>query len=132
MARFHLSCGRYSAPPNTRYSLYIKSRSIDGNDNVAMASYNQNLPDVHGSYRALVLHPNWKTRRKEIIIRDHNKCVICGSCTEIQVHHRQYHFIKAIKKFKAPWDYPDHLLISLCSKCHGMGHAKFKVPSILI
>jgi 5-methylcytosine-specific restriction endonuclease McrA len=132
MSIFHLPKGRYNAPPDMRYSAYIKNRSNDGKDHAATETHNKNLPDVHGSYGSLVLHPKWKARRKEIITRDQHKCVICGSGTEIQVHHRQYHFIKAIKKFKAPWDYADHLLITLCSKCHARGHSKFKVPSIQI
>jgi hypothetical protein len=48
------------------------------------------------------------------------------------VHHRQYHYVVRINKFKAPWDYPDHLLISLCESCHGRGHSKFKIPIISI
>jgi len=94
--------------------------------------YDKERPGTHGSYGALILHPNWKSKRKEIIERDQFKCVICGSGNDLQVHHRQYHFIKATQKFKAPWDYPRHLLITLCTSCHTRGHSKFKVPSITI
>lgn len=132
MSRFHLSKGRYNAPPDTRYAAYIKQMKIDGKEVAAITSHDQQLPDTHGSYAALVLHPNWKAKRKEILIRDQNRCVVCYDTNELQVHHRQYHFIKALKKFKVPWDYPDHLLITLCYKCHARGHSKFKVPSILI
>lgn len=86
----------------------------------------------HGSYGALLFHPNWKTRRKEILNRDMHRCVHCHSNTDLQVHHRQYHFIAEQKKFRLPWDYPDRLLITLCESCHNAGHRKYKVPTITI
>ena len=132
MARFQLENGRYKVPQQTRYSRYIKDRTIDGKDSAAVDSHNKEYPETHGSYGALILHPNWKSKRKEIIERDQFKCVICSSSKELQVHHRQYHFIKATKKYKVPWDYPGYLLITLCSSCHARGHSKFKVPSINI
>lgn len=87
-------------------------------------------PEKHGSYKGLILHPKWKQRRKEILDRDSHSCVNCRGTKELQVHHRQYHFVLALKQYKAPWDYPDRLLITLCVKCHGQGHSKFKVPII--
>lgn len=132
MVRFQLKNGRYQVPQQTKFSRYVK----DGRNNEKDAAledlhYNE-LPDTHGSYAALILHPNWKSKRNEVIERDQYKCVICSSSKELQVHHRQYHFIIAAKKFKAPWDYPGHLLITLCSSCLARGHSKFKVPSINI
>lgn len=132
MSRFHTIQGRFNAPQSTRYAEYIKDRTIDGKDSAAVKSHNNGLPENHGSYGALVLHPNWKAKRKEILERDLFKCVICFSEENLQVHHRQYHFVKAAKQFKVPWDYPDHLMITLCSRCHSLGHSKFKVPSIQI
>jgi len=70
MSRFYLSKGRYSAPGNSRYAMYIKNRAIDGNDQAAIDSHAQGLPETHGTYAALVLHPNWKAKRKEIVQRD--------------------------------------------------------------
>lgn len=90
----------------------------------------EEYPQTHGSYKALVFHPKWTVRRKEILLRDHHSCVNCGASEELQVHHRQYHFVLSTKQFKAPWDYPNHLLITLCDKCHSKGHSKFKVPII--
>jgi hypothetical protein len=87
-------------------------------------------PLTHGSYKALILHPKWKLRRKEILERDRYCCANCEGKMELQVHHRQYHFIQALGQFKAPWEYSDRLLITLCSKCHSQGHSKFKVPII--
>ncbi|MFT3979247.1 MAG: hypothetical protein QM687_02170 [Ferruginibacter sp.] len=132
MPRFQLNNGRYSEPEQTRYSRYIKVHTAKRKDAMAVDAHNAAIPETHGSYGALILHPNWKAKRKEVIERDGFKCVICGIGKELQVHHRQYHFVKAIKKFKAPWDYPGHLLITLCSGCHARGHSKFKVPSINI
>jgi hypothetical protein len=86
----------------------------------------------HGSYGALLFDQRWRTLRSEIISRDNGGCRICGEQNSLQVHHRQYHIIKATQQFKPPWDYPHHLLITLCSSCHNRGHAKFKVPNILI
>ncbi|MDN3584382.1 HNH endonuclease [Mucilaginibacter flavus] len=89
-------------------------------------------PPAHGSYGNLLFDPRWKAKRNEIISRDKGCCVICNGTDEIQVHHRQYQYVKAMKGFKVPWDYPDHLLITLCKSCHQRGHSKFKVPVIII
>lgn len=132
MSRFHFSKGRYQAPYHSRYSDYIKNRVIDGQDKPAVDSHDRNLPKSHGPYRALILHPYWKAKRQEILKRDEHKCRICSATKDLQVHHRQYLFIRATKQFKVPWDYPDHLLITLCSKCHARGHSQFKVPSVII
>jgi len=86
----------------------------------------------HGSYGALLFHPNWKAKRKEILSRDMDRCVHCKSSKDLQVHHRQYHFVASQQKFRLPWDYPDHLLITLCESCHNKGHNKYKVPTITI
>lgn len=86
----------------------------------------------HGSYGALLFHPNWKARRREILQRDMHRCVHCHSDGDLQVHHRQYHFLAGEQKYRLPWDYPDRLLITLCETCHSKGHSKFKVPTITI
>jgi hypothetical protein len=97
---------------------------------------NQEEPDTemlaHGSYGGLLFDPRWKAKRLEIMARDKGQCVICQSAEELQVHHRQYQFIKAENAFKVPWDYPGHLLITLCRNCHQRGHSKFKVPTITL
>lgn len=86
----------------------------------------------HGSYGALLFHPDWKAKRKEILLRDMHRCVHCHNDKNLQVHHRQYHFIASEQKFRLPWDYPGHLLITLCESCHNKGHNKYKVPTITI
>lgn len=90
----------------------------------------QDTPETHGSYGALLFDRRWKEKRVLILIRDLHKCVICGNSESLEVHHRQYHYLSVHRKFKAPWDYPDKILITLCNSCHQRGHAKFKVPIV--
>lgn len=89
----------------------------------------ENSP-VHGSYSGLLWNPRWRAKRSTIIKRDGEKCVVCHSSANLQVHHRQYHYVKELGKFKPPWDYDDHLLVTLCESCNRSGHAKYKVPII--
>lgn len=93
---------------------------------------NEVIPDKHGSYGSLLFDRRWKDKRSVILIRDKNCCVICGLGDNLQVHHRQYQYVTALKKFKAPWEYADSTLITLCNSCHQRGHSKFKVPIIYI
>lgn len=85
---------------------------------------------THGSYGSLLFHPKWKSKRKEVLARDIYRCIHCNSDKNLQVHHRQYQFIVSQQQFRPPWDYPDHLLITLCESCHSRGHNKYKVPTI--
>lgn len=87
---------------------------------------------AHGTYGGLLFHPLWKSRRQEILARDAHRCVVCRHTEGLQVHHRQYHFVVRDNKFKDPWDYADHLLLTLCEACHKKGHSKYKVPIINI
>lgn len=83
----------------------------------------------HGAYGATLFDPRWKAKRKEIIARDLNQCVICKSSNALQVHHRQYHFLRRLNEFKSPWEYDNHLMITLCETCHNRGHKLYKVPT---
>ncbi len=83
----------------------------------------------HGSYNELLFRPEWKEKREEILNRD-KACVICKSPENLQVHHRQYHYLKAEERFKNPWEYSNSLLITLCESCHRRGHSKYTVPTI--
>lgn len=87
--------------------------------------------ETHGTYGGLLFREEWKNKRDEIIKRD-GSCKICNSITDLQVHHRQYHFLLKEKKFKLPWEYSNKLLITLCENCHRRGHNKYKVPIINI
>lgn len=114
------------------YRRYIQK---DIPEQAALRRFEENSsPNVksHGSYGALLLHPNWKAKRREILHRDMSRCVHCGNNQNLQVHHRQYHFIENQQKFRLPWDYKEHLLITLCESCHSRGHNKYKVPTITI
>ena len=84
--------------------------------------------DNQCSYDHALLDVRWREKRQEIIIRDEYKCVICSSTESLEVHHRQYHFFKRVKKYKEPWEYPSNLLITLCKSCHKRGHEQYVVP----
>lgn len=86
----------------------------------------------HGSYGVALFDPKWKLKRKEILERDGNCCKICNSEEELQVHHRQYHFIIYLNTYKNPWEYDNKLLVTLCKACHQKGHRMYKVPTIKI
>jgi DNA-directed RNA polymerase subunit RPC12/RpoP len=80
------------------------------------------------SYEVLLQNPMWISKRESIKKRDNNKCKNCGSTSLLQVHHKQYHIISKTGIFRRPWEYNEKYLITLCSRCHHIGHIKFKVP----
>jgi len=64
-------------------------------------------------YNSQYLDPRWQKKRLKILERDDWRCQICGNDEiTLHVHHRLYIQNKSI------WDYPDHLLITLCESCH--------------
>ena len=70
----------------------------------------------------------WKRLRETILRRDAHKCRCCGSTTDLQVHHRQYH-TRPDGRWIAPWQYATRLLITYCASCHHAGHAAHKIPT---
>ncbi len=89
--------------------------------------------DYKVRYGEKLFDPRWISKRKAILRRDGNSCVICRkSNVKLQVHHKQYHFIKRLQKHVDPWDYDDRYLITLCESCHNRGHSKYQVPVKLI
>lgn len=86
----------------------------------------------HGGYGASLFDPRWKAKRQEILARDGNKCAICKSDQKLQVHHRQYHFSRLLNSFKEPWEYENHLMVTLCVDCHSRGHRMYKVPTMYV
>lgn len=130
MSRFNLSNGRYLHPVDSRYRRYIQSASKDVG-NFQMPKIETDKP-VHGTYGYLLFDHRWRAKRNVILLRDQHQCVVCSSKDRLQVHHRQYHFILAVKQFKPPWDYDDHLMVTLCERCHQRGHNRYKVPTINI
>lgn len=114
------------------YNRYVQVRQSHAEKTPELNKKTAPATKTHGSYGALLLHPKWKSKRKEILTRDLHRCIHCKREEGLQIHHRQYHFIISQQQFKLPWDYPDHLLITLCESCHNRGHNKFKVPIINI
>lgn len=106
---------------------YQRERTVS-----STATTNRAAVPPHGSYGDLLFDPRWKAKRAEIMSRDQDRCVICRSTENLQVHHRQYQFVKSESAFKVPWDYDNHLLITVCKSCHQRGHNKFKVPILII
>lgn len=86
------------------------------------------LNGAHGTYGAMLFDKRWREKRAHILKRDNNSCKVCKSPNELQVHHRQYHFIQKLRRFRKPWDYTDNLLITMCKTCHQKGHQLYKVP----
>jgi hypothetical protein len=121
--RFTNRIGRYAFVETTRFKDYTYGQR---------SMQEEQVKEPHGSYGALLFDKRWKEKREQILRRDNRMCVICGSTGDLQIHHRQYHFMKEIQKFKAPWDYEDHLMIALCERCHSKGHSKYKVPTIYL
>lgn len=80
-------------------------------------------------YGEKLFDPRWIEKKKRIMNRDNNQCVICEKKEgKLVVHHKQYHFIKRLQIHVEPWDYDDNLLITLCESCHNRGHYRYKVP----
>lgn len=67
------------------------------------------------SYKDKLLDPRWQRKKNDILQRDaytcQNKKCNCTTRT-LHVHHLDY--IGSIE----PWDYPNDMLITLCSDCH--------------
>lgn len=125
--KFHANNGRYEALARSRYMTNTYGKA-------SFAPPEEDVPEgqAHGAYGGLLFDPRWKQRRQEILTRDNQQCVICTSNEKLQVHHRQYHFVKALQKYKAPWEYEDRLMITLCERCHTRGHNRYKVPTIYL
>jgi hypothetical protein len=69
------------------------------------------------TYAEKLRDPRWQKRRLEVMQRDNWKCLRCGDGTKtLNVHHKEY------IKGRDPWQYPNHLLETLCEDCHGEHH----------
>ena len=58
----------------------------------------------------------WQKKRLSVMERDGWKCTSCG-CGEgvtLNVHHTYY------ERGRAPWEFEDDSLITLCETCHGL------------
>lgn len=64
-------------------------------------------------YSEKLRDPRWQKKRLEILEKDAWTCKLCDdSESTLAVHHRRY------LPNMDPWDYPDHLLVTLCEDCH--------------
>lgn len=73
------------------------------------------------TYDPLLQDANWIEKREEVLKRDDYKCRYCGDNTKLEVHHIFY------MVDKLPWQYPDKLLITLCSECHSRWHKLYGI-----
>ena len=83
-------------------------------------------------YKEKLFDPHWSKKRNSILSRDGFKCVVCKYRGNLHVHHRQYHYSKTNSAFVDPWEYEDHLLITLCKWCHKKGHKLYHIPKLNI
>lgn len=68
-------------------------------------------------------HPNWTSKKEEILERDNHMCQLCGSIDNLHVHHLYYY-----KDFYvAPYDYPNDALLTVCKHCHYEVHLNDEV-----
>jgi 5-methylcytosine-specific restriction endonuclease McrA len=111
-----------------RYKLYKTIKTSESKPSLQTSS--EQIPVKHGGYKAALFREEWRIKRLEILKRDYQKCCNCDAHDELQVHHRQYHFSVKNQKFLEPWEYPSDLLITLCRRCHNIGHNKYQVPII--
>lgn len=64
-------------------------------------------------YSEKLSDPRWQKKRLEIFERDGWACIKCGdSESTLHVHHVRY------IPGKDPWDYKNHMLMTLCANCH--------------
>lgn len=65
------------------------------------------------TYTEKLRDPKWQRKRLQIMERDSFTCLECGDkSTTLNVHHGCY------LPGCDPWDYPDHVLHTLCEPCH--------------
>ena len=57
---------------------------------------------------------NYRELRKLVLRRDRWRCQLCGSMTNLEVHHREFRSHSG--------DDTDHNLITLCLDCHASAH----------
>lgn len=89
----------------SKYSLY------KGKNNYCSTRCNNNAYSLRNPSR---YGGTWTRVKKEILLRDNNKCLLCGSSEDLQ----QHHFIKMLN-FDNPNDaHTDSNLGTFCRDCH--------------
>lgn len=70
-------------------------------------------------YSDLLRHPRWQKKRLEIMQRDGFGCQWCLATDKtLNVHHLYY------APGRAPWEYEDGSLVTICEDCHSAEHDK--------
>lgn len=76
------------------------------------------------AYETWLKRKEWQKRRLYIFERDNFKCQ-CTTCKTpdsiLEVHHLEY-----LSYDLKPWEYPDDMLITLCSVCHSKENTRIK------
>lgn len=76
------------------------------------------------NYSELLKDPRWQKKRLEIMQRDGFACALCmDEKSTLHVHHKKY------INGRAPWEYEDKFLITLCDSCHEKQHGKNKAET---
>lgn len=74
------------------------------------------------NYQKVLNRKEWQDRSHQIKTRDNLKCQAFNCTTPnsiLQVHHLDY--ISNVD----PWNYPDDMLITLCSSCHKKENTRY-------
>jgi len=74
------------------------------------------------NYKEQLATKKWKLKRNEVLLRDNFTCQVCGSTTNLHVHHTNY-----FKRAKA-WEYEHIWLVTLCETCHTNEHETEVIP----
>lgn len=67
-------------------------------------------------YAKKLSHPKWRAKREEVLHHYGQKCSICGSIRDLNVHHKSY------KNGNEPWEYPIENFQVLCDRDHAKIH----------
>jgi 5-methylcytosine-specific restriction endonuclease McrA len=57
---------------------------------------------------------NYRELRKQVLRRDGWRCQLCGSMSNLEVHHKEFRSLSG--------DDTEHNLITLCRACHCLVH----------
>lgn len=70
-------------------------------------------------YHEYLHSEKWQSIKERVLARDKNRCRVCNSGKDVQVHHRSYS--------RAFGNESLNDLITLCNKCHYLFHKKGKL-----
>jgi len=76
------------------------------------------------NYKQQLLTKEWLKKRLIILKRDNYSCKNCDKKTNLHVHHKKY------INGRMCWDYPNNLLVTLCSECHESVHKSTKIKIV--